>query len=112
MGPQNYHAPEFRCNGRMRNRRTRHAFVRATRVRTVHAGFGARHVAPHPWAPVTKGTSKGTDLDLSQRMRLWTMMGALVGWPIDYWHSLQARRRLRQAALRPGSGRLTLERVA
>jgi hypothetical protein len=45
-------------------------------------------------------------------MRLWTMMGALVGWPIDYWHSLQARRRLRAAGLRLGSGRLTLERVA
>ena len=45
-------------------------------------------------------------------MRLWTMMAAVVGWPFDYLHTLQARRRLRAAALRLGSGHLTLERVA
>jgi hypothetical protein len=45
-------------------------------------------------------------------MRLWTLLGVLVGWPIDYLHTLQARRRLRAAALRTDTGRLTLERVA
>jgi hypothetical protein len=45
-------------------------------------------------------------------MRLWTMVAALVGWPIAYWHTLRARRRLRASFVRSGNGRLTLERVA
>ncbi len=47
-----------------------------------------------------------------RRMRLWIVLAVLLSWPFAIWHSLQARRRLRAYALPPGSGRLTLERVA
>jgi len=45
-------------------------------------------------------------------MRWWLVVAALLSWPIVVWHSLQARRRLKAAALHSGDGRLTLERVA
>lgn len=39
-------------------------------------------------------------------------MLSVLAWPLVFWHTLQARRRLRAYALPAGSGRLTLERVA
>jgi hypothetical protein len=45
-------------------------------------------------------------------MRLWGFIAVLLFWPIAVLHTLQARRRLRAYVLPPGSGRLTLERVA
>ncbi len=45
-------------------------------------------------------------------MRWWLGVAAFLSWPVVVWHSLQARRRLKAYALRPGDGRLTLERVA
>ncbi len=45
-------------------------------------------------------------------MRLWVVVTVLLTWPLAVLHSLQARRRLRAYVLPPGSGRLTLERVA
>jgi hypothetical protein len=48
-------------------------------------------------------------------MRLPLFLSAMlsvVAWPLVFWHTLQARRRLRAYALPSGDGRLTLERVA
>ncbi len=45
-------------------------------------------------------------------MRLLLVVAALLSWPLVVWHTLQARRRLKAYVRPPGSGRLTLERVA
>jgi hypothetical protein len=42
----------------------------------------------------------------------WIVLATLFAWPLFFWHSLRARRRLRAYDLPAGSEHLTLRRVA